>query len=534
MTEITMISKVTEVVVYPDRARLTATAEMDLEVGNHRIIIDQLPMLIVPESMRVGGKGIARVQIASVDVRRSFYERTPVAMVRKIEDQIRELSDERQVLTDEESILQAQGEYLEGLRRATVEYAKGLARGKTNIEDYERLAEFLQDHDHSLRASMRDLGKQKRDLDERSEKLNKELQQLNSGRAKQGFQAIVDLTAESSGSFSLGLSYIIRKAAWRPLYDIRLLEDDDNIELDITVLAEIIQSSGSDWSGVQLSVSTSRPALSQRAPELEPWYIDESHPQPVLEPKIMGSRMRVSAPAQSEMAMPATIAQEFDQEIQSEAVAKVARKEPSGPATSFLIAGRSDIPGDGSPHKTTIGRHSLYPDLDYLTIPKQVDAVYRRVKIINETGGPLLEGKASLFAGTEYIGSVKIDYTAPGDDLELLFGTEERITVERELTQRGVEKTRLRDRRELSYGYEIKLRNLLPGEIEIEVQDHIPVSKHEDIKVELERTSLEPIDHSDLNLLKWRLVVPTDEEKSIQYEYGVSHPRQMSVIGLVD
>jgi uncharacterized protein (TIGR02231 family) len=534
MTEITLVSKVTEVVVYPDRARLTATAETDLETGNHSIIVDHLPMLIVPESMRVGGQGVAKVQIASVDVRRAYYERTPVAMVREIENQIRELSDERKVLADEESILLAQSEYLEGLRRATVEYAKGLARGKTKIEDYARLAEFLHDKDHSIRASMRELSKQKRDMDERLEKLNNELTQLNAGRAKQGYQAIIDLTAESSGSFSLRLSYIIHKSAWRPLYDIRLIEDDDGKELDITVLAEITQNSGSDWLDVQMSVSTSRPALSQRAPELKPWYIDESRPKPVSEPKITGSRRKASAPTQVLMAMPGPVAQEYDQAIQSDAVAMVARRDTAGPATTFQITGRSDIPGDGSPHKTTIGHYSVSPDLDYLTIPKQVDAVYRRVKIVNETDSPLLAGKASLFAGTEYIGSVTIEYTAPGNDLELLFGTEERLAVERELTQRGVEKTRLRDRRELSYGYEIKLRNLLPAEAEIEVQDHIPLPRHEDIKVELERTSLEPTDHSELNLLTWRLVVHADEEKSIQYEYSVSHPRQMSVIGLVD
>jgi uncharacterized protein (TIGR02231 family) len=167
-------------------------------------------------------------------------------------------------------------------------------------------------------------------------------------------------------------------------------------------------------------------------------------------------------------------------------------------------------------------------------VPKQVDAVFRRVKVNNTTEAPFLSGNASLFAAEEYIGSVNIEYTAPGDELELLFGPEERISVERELTQREVEKTRLRDRRELSYGYEITLHNLLNHEIRVEVQDHIPVSKHEDIKVKLENVQPVPDEESDLMLLTWQLLITANSESSIKYEFRVSHPRQMNVIGLVD
>jgi len=534
MKEIFATCEVAEAVVYPDRARLTAASALDLDVGDHRIIIQNLPLLVIRESVRVSGQGVAKVQIASVDVRRSFYERTPVAKVREIEDQIRDLGDERQVLTDEESILHAQREYLDGLRKATVQYAKGLARGKTKIEDYARLADFLADHDRALRASVRDLDIKKRDLADRLEKLNSELNELNTGRTKQGYQAVVDLVAESGGTFNLALSYLIRKSSWRPLYDIRLTEAAEGQMLDITILAEINQSTGEDWNGVKMSVSTSRPALSQRAPELKPWYIDEARPMPTPQPQSVTARMRAPAVALAEDPVMGSGAVDALPHSQVAAEAQVARKDTSGPSTTFHIAGRSDIPGDGSPHKTTIGRYSISPEIDYLAVPKQVDAVYKRVKILNETDSPLLAGKVNLFAGADFIGSVDIDHTAPGDELELLFGTEERIAIERELTLREVEKTRLRDRRELSYGYEVKVRNLLSDEAKIEVQDNIPVARHEEIKVSLEKSTPEPSDHNDLNIIKWELVVPPETEKSIQYEYVISHPRQMRVIGLIE
>jgi len=155
MTEIRTDCDIVEAVVYPDRARVTAVADTKLEAGNQRIIIEKLPMVVIPESVRVSGQGAAKVQIASVDVMRSFYERPSVARVRELEDKILELSDQRQVLQDEESILGAQQEFLDGLRMATAQYAKGLARGKTKIEDYGRLAEFLSDREGAVRASIR-------------------------------------------------------------------------------------------------------------------------------------------------------------------------------------------------------------------------------------------------------------------------------------------------------------------------------------------------------------------------------------------
>jgi uncharacterized protein (TIGR02231 family) len=380
------------------------------------------------------------------------------------------------------------------------------------------------------------LEKRKRELDRRLQKLNHELKELSAGRPKRGFSAIVDLEAVTGGHFLLNLTYLSRNAAWRPMYDIRLEKAGEDHILDITILAEITQKSGMDWNEVALSVSTARPAISQRAPELEPWYIDEYKPMPPPQPRnlkmqaptVVGAAL-ASAPDKFKIA-----GADFASVAEVEAEVSVARLDNSWSSATFRVAGNSDIPGDGSPHKTAIDHFTTEPNIDFLTLPKQVDAVFRRVKVNNTTEAPFLPGNASLFAAAEYIGSVNIEYTAPGDELELLFGSEERITVERELTQREVEKTRLRDRRELGYGYEITLHNLLNHEIKVEVQDHIPVSKHEDIKVKLENVQPVPDEESDLKLLTWQLVITANSERSIKYEFGVSHPRQMTVIGLVD
>jgi len=118
--------------------------------------------------------------------------------------------------------------------------------------------------------------------------------------------------------------------------------------------------------------------------------------------------------------------------------------------------------------------------------------------------------------------------------VQLLLGVEDQLTVERELVRREVDKARLRDRRQLVFGYELTARNLLSKEVEIEIQDHFPVSRHEDIKIKLMDISPEPEETSELNLLTWQVKIGTGEERKIRFEFQVEHPRTLSLSGIND
>jgi uncharacterized protein (TIGR02231 family) len=212
----------------------------------------------------------------------------------------------------------------------------------------------------------------------------------------------------------------------------------------------------------------------------------------------------------------------------------VAAVQDSGTAVSFLVPGQTNIPSDGSPHKTTINQFQLDPELDYLAVPKHTAAVFRRVKVKNDSPSPLLPGQANLFFDDEFIGSTHLEYAPVGEEMELLLGVEERIKVERELSRRDVDRALLRDVRQLRYGYKIELENLTNSEANIEVHDHIPVARHEDIKVKLERISPNPAEHSDLNLMEWNLILAPGAVQTIQYDFQIQHPRNIQVVGLVE
>lgn len=532
--EITVTTNVAAVVVYPDRARVTSTGRAELTAGLHQLIIGELPLALEPESVRAAGTGTARVRLRSVDVQRRHYVQAPAANVIALEEQVQRAQAELQALDDRQAVIQASIAHLGGLRGATTEYAWGLARGRHTVEKQADLMRFFEEEDTRLRGDLRVLDEKQRAARDELAKLQAELDQLRAARPRQRYEARLEVEALAAGDFEVEVTYVVGRAGWRPLYDMRLRESEAAV-VAVTNLAEITQNTGQDWTGVRLSVSTARPALNQRAPELTPWFIDAFQP-PQPQPRmykaqmaresadVMHTAMDAEAPMLAAMAAPAPIAAEVE----------TAEAQEEGTAVSFLVAGSVDIPGDGTPKKTTLGVYELSPRLDYLAIPRHTDAVYRRAKLTNTTGAPLLAGPVSLYVGDEYIGQNRLEYTPGGGEVELVLGVEERIKVKRELVRREVDKRLLRDQRQVVYGYEITLENLTQTAVKVTVEDQYPVSRHDQIKVRLDRATPEPSEQTELHILKWELNLGAGEKSTIRFEYQVEHARALRVAGLLD
>ncbi len=525
--DITINANVTAVTVYPDRARVVLTGSSQLKPGTHKLLVGDLPISLERASLRAAGMGTAKVQINGVDVVERFYRETPAERVRTLEKEIEQLEDELRVLEDEKSGWQAHAKYVDGLRTATNEYAKGLSRGKTTVAEQAALVAFIREQDAEMRTAVRQLEQKQRELTKTLTQRREELKQIASARPRRRFEAQVEVLVQEGGAFSLEISYVVGQAGWRPLYDVRLLSDENGRSLELTMIAEITQNTGQPWEQVALAVSTAQPALNQRLPKLTPWYIDQYRPPVPRRAKMAKTAAMPPADAEPEMvamAAPAPVPAEM----------LMAETENSETAVRFKVQTAVDIPSDGEPHKTTLSRLVLSPKLDYITIPRHTDAVFRRATVTNSGSAPLLGGQANLFVDNEFIGKTHIEHTARGEELELLLGVEERITVERELVKRDVDKRLLRDNRQLKVGYAIKLKNLLPQTIDVVVEDQLPVSRHEQIRVKLDFVKPEPAEKSDLNMLEWHLSLAPDQEGQIEFSYQVEHPRDMQVTGLMD
>ncbi len=526
-------SKIAEVVVFPDRARVTRRGTIALETGLHQIEFVDLPRTVDTNSLRAAGQGSAAAVLLGVEARRVFYSDTPAVDVRELEQRLEELQLQDRTLADQQAAAEVRLNFAKGLaEKATEQLARGLAFGRADIAQSGTLIDFVQQQIDQAQAVLREVQQKRRDLARQIEKVNNDLNQRRTAQPRERLTAVVEVEIKRAGELTLELTYLVSGAGWTALYDLRLTETTEP-KLQLMYLGQVTQRSGEDWIDVALTLSTARPALTTLQPDLKPWYLNVYMPPPAMpapQPRAAGavlSKMQTAATppefeAQGFGVAPAPVAME----------ALSAQVSAEGASVTFQLAQKVSVPSDGSPHKVTVTTFDLSPKIDYLSVPKLAEAVYRRAKIVNRSDFLLLDGPAGLFIEGGFVGTLPLKRTAPNEEFELTLGVDDRVTVKRELKARDVDKKLIGDRRRLRVAYEIEIKNLRAQKIDLEVRDQFPVSRHEQVKVKLEACDPKPIEQTDLNELKWRLALDPNAKAVAHFEFSIEQPTNLQVLGL--
>ena len=517
--------------VYPDRARVSRQGSLTLEAGTHALEISGLPIQLDADSLRASAYGTARARLLGVQAQRSFFVETPAEAIHKLEMEIESLQDSLKQMDALTKLLQGYRANLDSLTAQTETYATALAAGENTAEAQLALYDTLRARAEKLDAEMQATAASRREVERRLQKLQSELDQQRNARPRERYTAVVEVEVLQAGDITVELSYVVSGASWKPLYDLRLLDEGEKPALEVGYLAQVSQQTSEPWENVTLTLSTARPAMAGTLPELKPWYIQPylppvppSQPAPVMRATkaVQASLLATAAPLGEADALPAV----------EEAVEAQASVDTSSGSVTYHIPDPVTIPADGAPHKVVVARFAFTPKLDYVTAPKLVEAAYRRAQNVNDSPYLLLPGAANLFAGDEFIGATRLKLTAPNEKFELYLGVDDRIKVKRELKRREVEKTIIGGKHRLHFGYEITLENLTSAEAVLILHDQLPASKHEDIKVRLESADPKPTEQSELNLLDWELKLAPKEKRTVRFDFGIEAPQGMNITGL--
>jgi uncharacterized protein (TIGR02231 family) len=356
---------------------------------------------------------------------------------------------------------------------------------------------------------------------------------ISSGSSQGSVEVSIKLEAESAGRAVLGLTYQVPNASWKPLYEARL--DSETGEIVLTQAGEVRQHTGEDWADVALTLSTARPALGALVPELEPWFIRVGEPIDHLieEGKVVGGVGGQNEPADvmARQAEPAATPAP-DQPI--EPAAAVFRGSEF--AAEYRIAGTGTVPADGSSHRFTIADRKLASTLSVVATPRLAPVGYLIATAKHEGEEPLLPGAVSVFRDGSYVGLAQLKLTAPGEEVKLSFGADDKVKIEYRLVSDGESQEGLisTDRR-IERQYLTKVANHHARALEITVFDQLPVSQDERIEVELLKSTTKPTetDVADRKgVLAWRYLYQPEEEREIQFGYAVTAPEDLPILGL--
>jgi uncharacterized protein (TIGR02231 family) len=505
------------VTVYPGQARVTRRGTAGVDGGPQRVIIGGLPLGLRDDSVRVNGRGPATV--LGVDVLAERHPRSPDVAVEELEKLQDSLRDRMVALTDEEAVSTAREELLGRLsRRSGATFAKALADDAAQVTRVAEVSDALAEQLGQVLAARRELGERRRSLQREQDEVARRLGDRMAQQVPDRRAVAVELeVADGGGELELELSYLVDNARWESRYDVRLRDES----LTLTWFGLITQFSGEDWPECELRLSTARPASAVSVPELDPWFLDRQAPTPVYLSRSFGAAADSVMPAPA-MAGPAEIA------------VATAAVEQGVAATTYQPARRIAVPSDGSAHRTTITVDELPARLDHVTVPLRGPDAYLRATVVNTTEHTLRPGPAAIFHETEYVGTTGLEPWAPGEEVELALGIDDRVRVERELIRRATGKALLGGTRRHEAAYKITVGNYGPRTASLTVIDQIPVSRDEAIVVREVKIDPKPAEQTELGEVTWTLSLTPNQTAELTIAFRVDVAKDVKLAGWRD
>ena len=511
---------ITKVILYPQTARLTRSATFNLAAGDHEVQLQSIPGVIDPSSVSVNLKstsqGVILRDVAVDKVVTALANREEIAA---LEAEIKALEEEIQAANQRLSGAQAKIAHIDGLLSETRNIVYALTQEKLTIDEHfaqvaeidSKREDFIQEQT-SLRVALKKL----------EEKL-KEKNLLYSSLTNRGSHenTLIKLRIEASEdtAIKLELSHLQYSCGWKPIYRASL----DGSQLILGYEAEVTQKTGEDWKEVAMSLSTSQPMGFRELPELNAWYLSKYTPP-------------VYAPRSEFRAVPAVkLAKSVDQvEMLYDSISEAPEAEinDQGVSMHFELPHAVSVPSKDTATRLNIVNLDLPSEVDLLIVPKLTSDAFRRVILTNESKFTLMPGKAALFYDGEYLGENYFEMIPAGGKKEISFGADQRIIVEREILQQEVSKKVLQDRNVRVYKYQIKITNASSETLKAEVQDNLPVSREDTIKVRLDNVEPKPTNIDELNRISWKLSLLPNSTTLLTYEFVVDAPRDIQIDGL--
>ncbi|MEG4858656.1 mucoidy inhibitor MuiA family protein [Microcoleus sp. K1-B6] len=534
----TLNTSISEVTVYTDRALVTRRGTVSLTGNERELAIASVPATLETESVRATGAGTVAVRLLGVRTETVFSSEPVGDRTAELTQQIQELQTQRRAINDKITARKIQLKFVEGLSEKSVGFfSSSIAKQQVGLNETGELLNFLGTNYLKYVSAIAQHEKQQRELDKQIKALQQQLGQVQTPHSQQSFNIIVAIEPSGSGNFELEVSYVVTRARWTPLYDLRV--NTINNQINLNYLAEVNQNTGEDWTGVALTLSTAKPGMGTLPPKLEPWYVDILRSKSPPAGEFYSPRMTRSVASDDSqlganevplpmMAAPSVSAAPEPIEAQT-ATAQISKE---GGTVSFQVGGNTKIPSDGTPQKVTIFSE-IYPfKPEYIAVPRLVSFAYLQAVVVNPlTGATLLPGKANIFRDNTFVGSVQLENVSPGQEYKLNLGIDEGLKIERELVERQVDKKLIGQQRRMSYAYRLNVTNLHQVQVHLTLKEQLPVSRNEQIKVRSTLTNPKIV-AGEMGLLEWIMSLPPQAKQELYYQFVVEHPPDLTVTGL--
>ena len=196
---------------------------------------------------------------------------------------------------------------------------------------------------------------------------------------------------------------------------------------------------------------------------------------------------------------------------------------------TLYAPGKHTVPANNKDHRIPLLRRTVSVKPVYRITPGVSPYAYLVARMKNDTGKPILRGRAYLFSGTMYSGTSWINTALPGREIELPLGVDDSVKVERQQDQKTAVKGVVFKDDATVYTVQIQVANNHPYPIRVELLDQVPRAEGDKIKVGGFSSDAGMTGPDSRGRVRWEGTVKANSVKTLSFTFRIVRPRDWEV-----
>lgn len=212
-----------------------------------------------------------------------------------------------------------------------------------------------------------------------------------------------------------------------------------------------------------------------------------------------------------------------------ESIAVPFEKKENQTSINFQISTPYSVNSDNKNYSVDMVVYQVPAFFQYYSIPKIEKEAYLIANITDWEKYNLLEGEANIFFEETFVGKSLLDVRSSSDTLQLSLGKDKNVIVHREKEKDFETRQFIGSKKEESKSWKTTIKNNKNQTINIVVLDQVPVSKLDEIEVNIQNTSGGKLNKESGEVKRMFSLKPM-EKKEFDLKYSVKYPKSRSLI----
>ena len=186
------------------------------------------------------------------------------------------------------------------------------------------------------------------------------------------------------------------------------------------------------------------------------------------------------------------------------------------------------IESNGQDHLIAVQQGEIPAGYTHYLVPKLDRESFLVAKLTDWEKLNLLPAVANIFYDGTYVGQTRINPAVMSDTISLALGRDRGIMVKRKKTKDEEKVKNLAQEKVKTVTWELEVRNNKAGSVNLVLQDHIPITQNDEIKISLDEKG--GADHAkSTGKLEWRMKLNSRGSKKLNYTYTVKFDKDKTL-----